>query len=759
MILHYLKVAVRSLMKYKMQSLISALCLAVGIVCFSYTYLAMEILYPMQNLSQAERRVNLKFGEQGHTAITSMEEYAQVVEELRHIGVKQSAAFTPFTNLEEINLVDEEGKETPCMLHTRYVYGDFFRYFEMPVQGLRDDKQGPYDVILSQQFAQRIWGDKNPVGQTLRFADDKSAQLYQVVGTVDDRVSSMSADCYFATDLETKRKVIDLVCLMPERMKSSDFLSALKKITLKQGSVEVPVFGQLESERIREQIKSRLLAQTVASLILLSALINFLKFIIQMFYSRQRSLALRKCLGSRYSGLYGLLAAEVFLMMTLALFFSLVLTEVVVVVPINVIQLFMGTSIEQGALFLNQIEVYAVTLMISLLVITIPLLRLRRLSVYNFLQRCRRKHFFRNMMIGVQLVISMFFLGAVLMVMVAWKAFQPNPILEPFSFEEQERIVMVPVNTEWMRTHLTPIITKIYELPEVEEVIHLSESYSMYTPSGCSYSLKDGRTRSVKIQEGDPKYFTFCHIPLEGKVLSSDTKGQIYVSEAFKQVLDREGNMGTVEVMGNNYQIAGVYKALYGEEEDKGTDGSIFIPSDDVGTYCIKVSRTADVAEVISQLTATCREFVPETLPLYLHSFADEMGMFDAFRLQSIFMGTLAGITLLLVVLSVFSAISMDTVERQKEVAIRKINGASPMIIAYLFGRSYLFIFLVAYLLACALLIVIGENMWNLRSDTLPVWAWMLFLFVAVGGLMCLTTAYKIWQVMRLNPAEVIKRE
>ena len=35
MILHYLKVAVRNLMKYKVHSLISALCLAVGIVCYT----------------------------------------------------------------------------------------------------------------------------------------------------------------------------------------------------------------------------------------------------------------------------------------------------------------------------------------------------------------------------------------------------------------------------------------------------------------------------------------------------------------------------------------------------------------------------------------------------------------------------------------------------------------------------------------------------------------------------------------------------
>ena len=35
MILHYLKVALRNLLKYKTHSFISALCLAVGIVCYT----------------------------------------------------------------------------------------------------------------------------------------------------------------------------------------------------------------------------------------------------------------------------------------------------------------------------------------------------------------------------------------------------------------------------------------------------------------------------------------------------------------------------------------------------------------------------------------------------------------------------------------------------------------------------------------------------------------------------------------------------
>ena len=44
MITHYLKVALRNLLKYKAHSFISAICLAIGITCFcpvSYTHLTL----------------------------------------------------------------------------------------------------------------------------------------------------------------------------------------------------------------------------------------------------------------------------------------------------------------------------------------------------------------------------------------------------------------------------------------------------------------------------------------------------------------------------------------------------------------------------------------------------------------------------------------------------------------------------------------------------------------------------------------------
>ena len=62
---------------------------------------------------------------------------------------------------------------------------------------------------------------------------------------------------------------------------------------------------------------AKYLVLILASLILVSGLINFLKFTFQMFYARQHELALRKSLGSDMKGVFGLLSTEVFCMLTL----------------------------------------------------------------------------------------------------------------------------------------------------------------------------------------------------------------------------------------------------------------------------------------------------------------------------------------------------------------------------------------------------------------------------------------------------------
>ena len=120
----------------------------------------------------------------------------------------------------------------------------------------------------------------------------------------------------------------------------------------------------------------------------------------------------------------------------------------------------------------------------------------------------------------------------------------------------------------------------------------------------------------------------------------------------------------------------------------------------------------------------------------------------------------LAIVSILLLILSIYSGISMDVINRQKEVAIRKINGAPPRVIALLFGKIYLIIYLsvfvIIYPLVRLVLISITQKS-NLQS--IYSWSWGVLLFFTMALLIFLVTAYKIYKVMHLNPASVLKKE
>ena len=162
----------------------------------------------------------------------------------------------------------------------------------------------------------------------------------------------------------------------------------------------------------------------------------------------------------------------------------------------------------------------------------------------------------------------------------------------------------------------------------------------------------------------------------------------------------------------------------------------------------------------MDKIKAVCRKYVPETLPLDVRLFTDKRHTTDGIQ-DTFFYGVLimAFISILVVSLSIYSAISMDTVSRQKEVAIRKINGATPKIIAWMFGRTYiityLIVFLLVYPLSRAILIMEfgGQYMVPYR------WDWPLLVFFGIAFLIFMVTAFKIHQIMHINPAAIIKKE
>ena len=252
--------------------------------------------------------------------------------------------------------------------------------------------------------------------------------------------------------------------------------------------------------------------------------------------------------------------------------------------------------------------------------------------------------------------------------------------------------------------------------------------------------MKNGKPRgSVLMNEAEPHYFEFFKIPFSGKLVDKDAQGFVYISKQFKEQLQRDSIAGSVTLDGKEYRIAGTYRALNREDTQSSSVGSVFLVNPQAYTYYFKTLHSDITPVALEKITEICRRYVPETLPLDIRNMGDSkqsvMGTVALLQTASLL---LAIVSILLLILSIYSGISMDVVNRQKEVAIRKINGATPKVIALLFGKIYLIIYLSVFVIIYPLvrLVLIGiAQKSSLKS--IYSWNWGILLFFTMAAQRC----------------------
>ena len=97
---------------------------------------------------------------------------------------------------------------------------------------------------------------------------------------------------------------------------------------------------------------------------------------------------------------------------------------------------------------------------------------------------------------------------------------------------------------------------------------------------------------------------------------------------------------------------------------------------------------------------------------------------------------------------------------RQKEVAIRKVNGAGLKDIILLFARLYLWMLTISAIFAFPIVYLILQ-LWKQMylvffNDGILYWGGIL---LGVTGITALTVIFRILKIARINPATIIKSE
>ena len=191
--------------------------------------------------------------------------------------------------------------------------------------------------------------------------------------------------------------------------------------------------------------------------------------------------------------------------------------------------------------------------------------------------------------------------------------------------------------------------------------------------------------------------------------------------------------------------------------------GSIFVVGGAPNEFYYRIKDGVTKKEAMKAFKEVINKYLPRSFDSNIMTLQERLyERNQIYIMMKHFSYIMAFISLLVVVLSIYSTISLDAVTRQKDIAIRKINGAGKLDIVRHFILPYLITygvtFIIVYpLLVNSFLLIVGEYH-NFLSWTFII-TYGIAMFIGTTALLIAITWHKISLIMKINPAEVIRRE
>lgn len=796
MLLHNLKVALRNILKYKVQTLGSILSLAIGMVTLAtvHSFLQNFRMASINHEPYYDRVYNLRFDSiQKRQSDHSIRINGDIVRAVKANGGPRCIEQGPYApngmltgGWAEFTLNGNTRRKTPLdAVPLDRNYPNFVG-IRSAITGEKIKVLGPHDAIINEKQAKQIFGDKNPVGASIRLSKDygnyqlRLVDVYQDLSLTELDMSS-SALFYSLWELED---------MDPEQFYAVNLYVVLKEgCTPQQLKAEVnsrlkPLGLKVKTEKLKDRLSEEYSTVAIAcsityligSLILLAAIIGFLRMQTQLFWMRRREISLRITNGATRLQLFSMFATEV-VMIVLVAYLVAVLMGAWICDYLAKPQFAEITS-ELGTishLYLYSLVIGLVVMMLCLAIIWIVLSRICKHSqALESGMRRSHNHWFRNTMLGVQVMISMFFLG-VTFCLLCWvgkmadfnhipddeRAYKQSLFLQTNAAENVQRLrdklIHLPQVERWIPYSYG--FWKVNELAENEEFSKAVWKDDLFV----SYS----NVTNYKIQmTSDTSYLDFFKIKVNWKPKANRKKCILVNEELYKlmrQYHVAPNDILTVDEM-DSYQIAGTFQSVPYEGSMK-TDIYSFIvidPKEAYGaTHYILVAKPGEYKEMQVAVDRTIQKLEPAVVKPMSSNLRDYMAreMFALEILQNI-AWILAIVSLAICLISIFSTVMLDTQTRKKEVAIRKVNGALTRDITKLFGRTYLVITLIAMVFAVVAMLlfhIVLSKMFDMVEIN-PVFPIILSVVIVVGFIAAII-ACQVRKIMKVDPSKILAKE
>ena len=787
MIKHCLKIAIRNLVKYKVQSAVSILGLAVGFVCFSLSLYWIHYEMTYDHFRQDADRIYMVRTNDEYTEgkISTRVPYSLAAYLAQHFP--DIAVAAPFHLISERISVNDKYQDAVFssadsawmnLMDIRIIKGN--RNFMLP----KDNAE----IAITEEAAKKWFRTEDPIGKEVKMLR-RTKKICAIV-QAENRHTNFPFDFIGNPELGKTWWYITwsiLIKVKPdtdiEELESkinANLPAELKQVTLtRKTGIERIILTPLSklhyAKDFRDDKEAGITFQYIiyfsiaGILIITCALINYLTLFINRMRVRQREMALRMIHGANIRSLVSLLTVEFLLLLACAVTTGFLLIEICFpsFIELTGIDTAKSSLYGEAFLFIGLISLIILTAIIGLLYILYH--RSLHLSLRYNTGRSTGTQLRRGSIV-LQLFVCLSFIGCTVLI---------NQQLDYLRHRDLGLKIKNRGSFSVMGDmDYTPLIRKIKELPMITEVMQ-PDYYpivSQLTAIGQfdnweGLDIPIDTPVPVKLFLGKEDFFRFYGITLlAGEWLDDlSTYEDIIINES----LARRMGWSPQEAIGKHiiqsyitYTIVGVVKDCHYGAPTLPIPHTGFLVGEQMGL----MQRSAGILFKYKEGTWNeCRKalehlYQTECSPENILRLNSEEEVYNNYLRSEEMLTRLLSFASLVCILTamfgIYSLVTLTCEQRRKEIAIRKVNGATVWSILFLFFREYLIMLCIAALFAFPITYVIIKQ-WILNYVRQVSISPLPFILILIGLALTVIAgiSWRVWKAANENPAEVIKNE
>jgi hypothetical protein len=755
--------------KYKSQTLVSIVGLAVGFVCF-----AMATLWIRYEMSYDSFHAN---ADRMYCVNQQRRSFGDMVSSFTPYPLAEylKSVFPEIANATAVQSGNIDFKYEGVNHQDRILRSDssFFNMFDVRIVEGNMDFVIPENkkMAITREKSLQLFGNESPVGKRITM-NDRSFTEYEICAIVTGfpKHSNYQFDFIGAFDFiqttATKGWNISNGYTLVELVSGIDMDAFEKKLNTHQ--VQSEGYTAVEKMTLTPLTEVRYTAPTVAievtfqhiiifalagSLLILCTLVNYLTLFLSRFRMRQREFALRTVYGASGRSLFAMLSVEFLLSLIAALLFGIVLIDIISPYFMTV----SSTRLDLPSIYLESVIYIVGIIVAALTVFVLTLVLFRRRTLDSSIRD--NKKILRKASIVIQLIVSIVFTFCTFIILKQMYYLHGSDL--GFSFKNRGSIKI-----EITPDQIAVLNNKMKQIPEIKETLaEHAPVLPIFIKPLDHVSDWDGKQEdkyiTIEFAVTSEQYAKFYEFKLiEGEFVRDDEDEKyVLINESAAKAFGWDKSVG--KSFGSRV-VKGVMKNIYNFSPTIAAQPVYYLRQNNSNILskesCILFKYEGDWKTCIDKIN----KIVEEEFPNKYYEYHNTEEVYDKFlKSENTLLVILTIISLVCIIVCIFGFVSMVSLtceERRKEIAIRKINGATIKDILDIFFKEHLTLLAVGAAIAFpAGYIIMKRWLQNYVIQTeISAWVYVAILLslimvivVSVGG--------KVWRTSRENPINAIK--